>query len=98
MKNEWIFAINDFDDPEADFSGFVVTINSKEFWKREECLSDETPDEIRDQMEVAGFGELMENTWEPSRSMTKEEAVELMEMNGFIHDAEMEEWLDRFKE
>jgi hypothetical protein len=95
MENEWIFAINDFEDSSI---GFVVTINSREFWEQEACLSDETPDEIRDQMYLSGFAELIENTWEPMRNMTREEAIELMEMNGFIHDARMEKWLNNFKE
>ena len=90
----WIFAINDF----PDGCGYVVTINSKEYWKKSHSLDDSTPDEIYEQMDLIGLGELVENTWEPMQPMSREEAAELMEANGFERSTDMEEWLDGLSE
>ena len=94
MENEWIFAINDFEDSPT---GFVVTINSGLYWDEFHCLDDSTPEDIRTQMDLSGFGELMENIWEPNRNMSREDVKEIMEMNGFVHDENMEKWLNNFK-
>ena len=51
-----------------------------------------------EQMDLMGFAELMENTWEPMNKISREDAKELMEMNGFIHSPDMEEWLKQFGE
>ena len=95
MENEWIFAINDY----ADADSFVVTINPKDFWEESGHLDDISPSRtMYEQMDLMGFAELMENTWEPMNKISREDAKELMEMNGFIHSPDMEEWLKQFGE
>lgn len=89
----WIFAINNF----SDVDGFFVIINSKDFWNKNKQLDDDIPEEIFMQMDLACFGELECNIWEPTRDMTKEEAKELMEMNGFEYDLELENKFSLYK-
>lgn len=75
----------------------VVMIFSKEVFDSENYLaynvSDEDDDDIFElPSRVRGInGELLENFWELSGSVTQEKLIEALENEGFIHNLQVEE-------